>query len=204
MVMLMAAILAVAMMGCGEDAGTGNRSSSEQSADEALESLNAEISAAIEADQREAEERAQRAEEGYPEGVIPEGEYKCSDAADYYLEYIYAHQEPSQYFYFEYEYNSDTKQYIINYEIRKNASVYTYHTYEAEGKRYHLEGSLDENDNLVINYYACYDSDKLWEIEGTLEGSARQLENRFQRYNNEEYVINVLEDIEWIYVLQEE
>lgn len=183
---------------------TGQDSNNQETADEALERLNEELIAIAEAEQREEEERQQQLEEGYPEGVFPEGEYKCSAAADYYIECIYAQQKPSQYFYFEYEYNSNTGQYIINYDVREFASIYTDHVREAEGRRYHLEGYLNEKGNLIINYCACYNYDKLWEIEGIKVGYARQLENRFQRFDNEEYVINILEDIEWEYVLQEE
>nr|MDE6714821.1 RNA polymerase sigma factor [Lachnospiraceae bacterium] len=53
-----------------------------QTADEALEMLNAEINARIEAAQREEEEREQQLEEGYPEGVFPVARYICRDLLD--------------------------------------------------------------------------------------------------------------------------
>lgn len=183
-VMVMAGILVVAMMACGKDADTGNRSSSEQSSDEALEMLNAEINAMIEAEQREAEERAQRAErpaEEYPEGVLPEGDYWCyelreihiNDDRDSTLFYVPVVLEIyNDDVFLEYEYDAETKQYTILRRYYEYGNAVTY-------KNWHHQfiGYLDEEGNLIINHY---------ERTGVRD---------YDDWNNV-----VLDDVEWVYV----
>lgn len=171
----MTAILAVAMISCGNDAGTSNRSSSDQTADEALESLNEEINAMIEAEQREAEEQAQRAEEGYPEGVIPEGEYRCQDILDDESDENYFNPGTLSFFngdvFMDYTYDSETQRYTI---------VWSPQTGRYQNFTHQFEGTLNEEGNLIIDRYersTWRDDNSKWEIS--------------------------LEDIEWVYVLQE-
>ena len=114
-VMVMAGIMLVAMVACGKDAGA-NQPRSDQTADEELEMLNAEINARIEAEQRAEEEREQQLEEGYPEGVFPVARYICRDLLDeesdiYVDKYILSSFDAGDAF--DYIYDEDTKIYTI-------------------------------------------------------------------------------------------
>lgn len=194
-VILMTAILAIAMIGCGKEAGAGNRSSSDRAADEALESLNAEINAMIEAEQRAEEEREQQLEEGYPEGVFPVARYICRDLlneeSDMYIDKYVQSSFDAGSVNFQYIYDIDTK-------------IYTIYDTEKEGfpgsRRHHFEGFLNDEGGFVVTYYARYDKNILGETVGTITG-----ENMFERFEEEhpEVADVVMDDIEWVYVIYE-
>ena len=195
MVMLMTAILAIAVIGCGNDAGASNRSSSDQTADEELEMLNAEINAMIEAEQRAEEEREQQLEEGYPEGVFPVARYICRDLldeeSDIFIDKNVRGEFDAGDRHFQYIYNADTK-------------IYTILDYETEGyggdQWHHLEGFLNDEGDFVVTYYARYNKDILFDTVGTITG-----ENMFERFEEEhpEVAEVVKDDIEWVYVIYE-
>ena len=191
-VMLMVAILTVAMMGCGEDAGA-NQAQSDQTADEELEMLNAEINAMIEAEQREEEEREQQLEEGYPEGVFPVAEYICRDLLDeeseiYIDKYVLSSFDAGS-VYFHYIYDEDTKIYTVFDTEDRGFAGYRWH---------HLEGYLNDEGGFVVTYYARYNEDILFETVGTITG-----ENQYDRFEEEhpEVAEVVMDDIEWVYVI---
>lgn len=193
-VMVMTGIMLVAMVACGKDT-SANRQQSDQTAGEALASLNEEINAMIEAEQREAEERAQRAEEGYPEGVIPEGEYICWDLleeeSDIYID-KYVLSSLSFISVGGYLYDEETKRYTIFEPV-------THRGFSGE-RQHHLEGFLNDEGDFVVTYYARYDRD-LYKTVGTLTDEI--IYDRFEEEHPEVAEV-VMNDIEWVYVLQEE
>lgn len=193
-VMVMAGIMLMAMAACGKDAGA-NQPQSDLTADEALEMLEAEINARIEAEQRAEEERKQQLEEGYPEGVFPVARYICRDLLDEESD-IFIDKNVRGAFdagdrYFQYIYDADTK-------------IYTIFDYETSGyardRSHHFEGYLNDAGDFVVIYYARYDKDILYDVVGTITG-----ENMFDRFEEEhpEVAEVVKDDIEWIYVIYE-
>lgn len=192
-VMVMAGIMLVAMVACGKDAGA-NQPQSEQSADEALEMLNAEINARIEAAQREEEEREQQLEEGYPEGVFPVARYICRDLLDEESD-IYIDKNVLSSFdagdAFDYIYDEDTKIYTIFDHEKGGYSGDRWH---------HLEGFLNDEGDFVVTYYARYDIDILVETVGTLHREIQY--DRFEEEHPEVAEV-VMDDIEWVYVMYE-
>ena len=193
-VMLMVAILTVAMIGCGEDAGA-NQAQSDQTADEELEMLNAEINAMIEAEQRAEEEREQQLEEGYPEGVFPVARYICRDLLDeesdiYVDKYVQSSFDAGSVS-FHYIYDIDTK-------------IYTIFDTEKEGFPgscwHHFEGFLNDDGDFVVTYYTRYDIDILVETVGTITGEIQY--DRFEEEHPEVAEV-VMDDIEWVYVIYE-
>ena len=179
MAMAMTGILTVAMAltACGKD----SQPSEPESAEEALQRINEELNAIIEEDRREAEERAQRAErdaEEYPEGVIPEGDYFCQYLQDMYIEdkdSEYAHVPMNLEIYsddvfLDYEYDAETKEYSIMRRYYEYGNAVAYKNWD------HLfVGYLDEEGNLIINYY--------------------------ERIGDNGYNF-ILDDVEWVYVRQ--
>lgn len=193
-VMVMAGIMLVAMAACGKDAGA-DQPQSDQTADEALEMLNAEINAMIEAEQREEEERQQQLEEGYPEGVFPVARYICRDLLDegsdiYIDKYILSSFDAGS-VYFYYIYDEDSKIYTI-FDTEDRGF--------ARDNKHHFEGYLNDQGDFVVTYYARYDDDILYETVGTITG-----ENMFDRYEEEhpEVAEVVKDNIEWVYVIYE-
>lgn len=186
-VMIMAGIMAVALMACGKDAdasdqSSSDQSSSEQSADEAPESLNEEINAMVEEEQKQAEEEDLLAILDYPEGFLPLGEYWCYEIQDIYKNDD--HQSPLYHTpimfeitldgdkYLRYEYDAETKQYTI---------WRTYSPYggmsNATDWDHKFVGYLDEESNLIVTHY----------------------ERTNYKYSGDWQEI-VLDDIEWVYV----
>ncbi|MDE6744626.1 MAG: RNA polymerase sigma factor [Lachnospiraceae bacterium] len=173
--------------------GTGDNAQG-QTADEALEMLNAEINAAIEVDQREAEERAQQLEEGYPEGIFPAASYICRDLLDegsdiYIDKYILSSFDAGS-VYFDYIYDSDTK-------------IYTIYDTETSGfsgtKSHYLKGYLNENGDFIVIYYTRFDSLTDAGLEREVNENMFDFLRRATEECPEAFEVFV-DDIEWVYV----
>ncbi len=194
---IMAALLAVAMAGCGKDANTSEQLTTE----ETLEMLNEEINARIEAAQREEEERKQQLEEGYPEGVFPVAGYICRDLldeeSDIYIDQYMLSSFDSGRGDFHYIYDEDTKIYTIFTLDDKYAHLGGSYV----GKYwFHLEGYLNDEGDFVVTSYVRYDKEIVYDVVGTITG-----ENQFDRFEEEypEAADVVMDDIEWVYVIYE-
>lgn len=165
--LLVTGMVTLALIGCGKDA----EASEHESAEEALERIEEDINAVIEADRQEAEEKE---EQGYPEGVISDGEYICPDATP-----ILADMGNLKFTYqMEYDYRGFQRG-------RYDRDIGTY-TYDSETETYQFDVHSIMNGEEILH---C-------EFEGYINDSGN-LVVTYVKTDDEEY-----SDLEWVYVRQ--
>lgn len=157
LIIMLSFILALSLIGCGKD----SQPSESESAEEALQRIEDDLNAMIEADKQEAEEKE---EQGYPEGVIPDGEYICSDARSvlsdmgnlkftYFAEYdsrkfnrgMYRDKDAGSY-----SYNSETENYLFDVHQTLNGEQILHCEFE---------GYMDESGNLIVTHVKTEDEE---------------------------------------------
>lgn len=154
-VIVLSFIMAVSLIGCGKE------QSEPESAEQALERIEDDINAMIEADKQESEEKE---EQGYPEGVIPDGEYICPDATPVIasmgnLQFTYWVEYDNRYFVRGMNSNSDRGSYTYDSETE----VYQFDVYYLlngeQINHYEFEGHMDDSGNLVVTYVKTEDEE---------------------------------------------
>lgn len=157
-VMVMAGILVmtVALTACGKD----SQPSEPESAEEALQRIEEDLNAMIESDRQEAE---QKEEQGYPEGVIPDGSYNCPEATSFLrdmgnLEFTYWVEWDSRRFergvydndVGDYTYDSETE--VYQFDVHKTLNG-------EQVSHYEFEGYMNDSGNLIVTYVKTEDEE---------------------------------------------
>lgn len=161
-------ILALSLIGCGKE------QSEPESADEALQRIEEDLNAMIEADKQEAEEKE---EQGYPEGVIPDGSFYCADAAQ--ISSIGSLGS----LVFTYRAENGTREF--NRGKYRDGDIGSY-TYDVENETYQFDVYYLSNGEKVNHY----------EFEGHMDDSGNLVVTHVKT-EDEEY-----SDLEWVYVRQ--
>lgn len=153
-VIVLSFIMAVLLIGCGKE------QSEPENAEQALDRIEEDLNAIIESDRQEAE---QKEEQGYPEGVIPDGSYSCFEATP-----ILADMGNLKFMYFA-EY--DTRKFergiysqdIGSYTYDSENETYQFDVYRIvngeEIRHFEFEGYMDDSGNLVVTYVKTEDEE---------------------------------------------
>lgn len=157
LVVVLSFILTVSLIGCGKDA----EPTEPESAEEALERIEEDLNAVIEADKQETEEKE---EQGYPEGVIPDGEYICPDATQVLsdmgnLKFSYRVESGNRTFIRGIYHDRD----IGSYSFDVETETYQFDVYKVSNGEnvhpYQFEGYMDDSGNLIVTHVKTEDEE---------------------------------------------
>ncbi|MCM1551459.1 MAG: hypothetical protein NC092_02065 [Butyrivibrio sp.] len=148
-------ILAVSLIGCGKE------QSEPENAEQALDRIEEDLNAMIESDRQEAE---QKEEQGYPEGVIPDGEYICPDATPVIgsmgcLQFTYGIEYDTRNFKRGKYKDSDIGSYTYDSENGNYQFDVYFLTNGEKVNHYEFEGYMDDSCNLVVTYVKTEDEE---------------------------------------------
>ena len=148
-------ILALSLIGCGKE------QSEPENAEQALDRIEEDLNAMIESDRQEAE---QKEEQGYPEGVIPDGSYNCPEATPILsdmgnLEFIYLAEYDTRKFKRGIYSEGDTGSYTYDAENETYQFDVYRHVNGKDGNYCEFEGYMDESGNLIVTYVKTEDEE---------------------------------------------